>query len=534
MKMRLGWVAAVVAVVGAALGARYFWWNPVNRELTERPPRSAKQAPLPTVPSSIQISGFIPYKSLAEALTNELPQTFNHQGRQNVCVDINESVQKSVEETVGGDVGKFLGGVARVVTTVVTVNQLRNVCQDVDFTVEVRRDGPLVLSLAPSGNEVRLSVPISVQGDVGFSGDVAKALALDHKNFRGSLIAFADASIDVGANWCPKVMARSDFAWRDKAQLEVAGRFWIDIDGQSGPKIKEALQGIAEKLTSVITCEQLKAPVAAVWRVHSWPIKDAERTLAFATVVPKSVAFSGLKYESEGIRTAIGVAAITEVGTVPPLTAPDLPQVPSLERIDATSNKFSITLPLRAGYDEIQREATRVLSKSVFIGPSPAGEARVHIREATVYPSGQSVVLGLRFDAKFEKRAADMSGWVYVVGEPSLDESTQTIKLKNVRFARDVDNALWSLVSAVFRNSVKKTLEERALLDLREGIRALRVAARGSVASAAAKEKIDVAFDDSFVGLRGVSLSELSFEVAVQFDGTCNVTVADLVGLAAP
>ena len=141
----------------------------------------------------------------------------------------------------GGDILNWLGSVVgqatKFITQVVTVNQLRHVCQDVDYRVAIHRDGPVTISAAPSGSALRISVPITVSGEAGFSGDVAKAVALDRKSFRGSILAFADVTADLGSDWCPKVQVTPDFIWRDKAQLEVAGKFWITIDGTTGPKI---------------------------------------------------------------------------------------------------------------------------------------------------------------------------------------------------------------------------------------------------------------------------------------------------------
>ncbi len=51
--------------------------------------------------------------------------------------------------------GKLIGGVARIITKVVTVGQVENLCLDVDYRATIRRDGNVIVS--PNGDAVRLS-----------------------------------------------------------------------------------------------------------------------------------------------------------------------------------------------------------------------------------------------------------------------------------------------------------------------------------------------------------------------------------------
>ena len=520
----------LLILVGLAT-AWWFWWRPVNRELTERPPRSSSSAPVSPTESTIQVSAVIPYTAIGEAVTKQMPATINDQGRQNVCVDLNETVQKTVEQAIGGDVGKLIGGVARIVTTVVTVNQVRHVCQDVDYRISIERTGPASATLAPSGSAVRVSVPISVSGEVGFSGDVAKALALDRKSFRGSILAFADVSANLGSNWCPTVQVNPDFVWLDKAQLEIAGKVWINIDGTAGPKLKDALGDAARKIPEAINCGQFKAAVSPLWHNYSWPINNGKDVLAYVNLIPKSVGFSGLSYQPDSIRTAIALGTITEVTTAAPTRPSADPGLPEIDRIPATSDRISLNIPLRAGYDELQAAVLNEMGNKDFSAQTPAGLAHVRISEVTIYPADKRIVVGLHFSAHAEKRIANVSGWVFLAAEPSLDASAQTLKLKNVTFTRDLDNALWSVLSAVFKGPIQNALEQEGVLDLKQPIRALRVQVKNNLAAASSKQGVTVAIDDTFLGLKQINLTDKTIEVIVGLDGTADVAVARQIEL---
>jgi hypothetical protein len=512
-------------------GIWWFWWQGIDRQLTEKPARSGAATALPATLSSIQANIVVPYTTIADAVTRLMPADFSDQGRQNVCVDLNETVQKSVENAIGGDVGKFIGGIARVITTVVTVNQVRHVCQDVDYRVAVHRDGAVAISLAPSGTALRLSVPISVSGEAGFSGDVAKALALDRKSFRGSILAFADVTADLGADWCPTVQVTPDFIWRDKAQLEVAGKVWINIDGTAGPKIKDALGEAARKIPEAISCAQFKASVTPIWHEFSWPINNGTHPLGYLDLKPKTVGFSGLIFQPDSIRTALALGVSTEVTTAPPVIDNATASLPPIERVPVTSDKLNISVPLRAEYGDLQAALSRLIDGQDFSGTTPAGQAHVRVKEVTVYPAGKRLVVGMQFAARFDSRAADVNGWVYVAAEPWLDESSQTLKLKNISYTRDLDNKMWSLLSAIFRGPIQAALEQKAYLDLKEPIKALRIRMKNDLAAASDKQGIAIALSDSFVGLKQINIGEKQLEIVVGLEGTADVKVSRIVEL---
>jgi hypothetical protein len=117
-----------------------------------------------------------------------------------------------------------------------------------------------------------VSVPISATGQAGFTGDVAKALALDKKNFRGALNAFADISLDIGSDWCPALTASADFNWTNKAEFEIVHNWWINIDGEVGPKLKEKIQNAIADFKTKVTCDDVKKAVTPFWHSYSFPI----------------------------------------------------------------------------------------------------------------------------------------------------------------------------------------------------------------------------------------------------------------------
>jgi hypothetical protein len=500
-------------------------------ELAERP---AEQA-APTVPvkeeSFITLNALFPYKMLSQALTTALPAEIPLQGRERVCMNVERQVQKTVEERIGGDVGKFIGGVARIITKVVTVGQVENLCLDVDYQATIRRDGNVIVS--QNGDSVRLSVPIRADGHAGFTGDLAGFLKLHKKNFRGALTATADVRLGVDENWCPTVSATPDFSWRDKAELEVAGKFWINIDSQAGPEIKKAMNDAAAKIPSIVTCDQIKQLVQPIWHEYVVALPSISGQPGQVVVNPERVGFSGLSYTTTGIQLALMLSAQTEVRLgAPPaaLAAPggaamELP-LPNLERIPVQQNTMKLAVPLTANFESLQSLAAAALVDKPFEGKTDAVSASVTVKEVKVYPSGELLVVGVRFESKISQpKTLAPKGWVYLLAKPHFDLQTQTLTLTEADFSRIIDNDVWNVLSFLFQDRIRKAVEDAARIDLRPKIAEARAVLRKELAAAAAKEGINIDLKNDFLGLSRVAVVDAGIQVVVGLEGEANIVV---------
>ena len=187
--------------VGAALVMAARSYAKRDVELSQRPPRESAPAPVPAGESHLGTEIVLPYAVLMEALNKAAPVAETFSGREPFEVNVDKQVQKTVEEQVGGDVGKVLGGLARVVTKVITVNQSEKVKGAIDYAVTIRRDGPIRLSV--HHDRLRVAIPLSVRGHAGLTGDAAKALGLDRKNFKGAITALADCQFGLSRGLVP-------------------------------------------------------------------------------------------------------------------------------------------------------------------------------------------------------------------------------------------------------------------------------------------------------------------------------------------
>ena len=81
--------------------------------LSQKPPRSPGEASIAAPPSSIGLSLSLPYKVIAGTATNAVPAEFSGQDRRPICTRLDERAQKAAKDKVGGNLGKWLGKVAK-------------------------------------------------------------------------------------------------------------------------------------------------------------------------------------------------------------------------------------------------------------------------------------------------------------------------------------------------------------------------------------------------------------------------------------
>ena len=518
------WLAVGLAVAIATVGiGGWLWWQGRDGIVSERPPRQGGALGLPRQVSSIQATVSIPLQAVAEVLERAVPLRYGDRGRDRVCAQLTEQIKKTIEKRVGGDVGKAIGALAKLVTEVVTLNQTREVCQDVDYHYEVRREGPFqVVALA---DRLQVTAPLSAAGQAGFTGDVAKALGLDRKNFRAALTVTADISADLSNDWCPVFNASAGFSWTDKAALEIVHNWWINIDGQVGPQLQRELDNAAAALRSSVSCEDVKAAVMPYWHAYQVPLTLPGEGNATLHLVPRRIGFSGIRYEADRLRLALGLEGETEVLSGDAVPPGDSGALPDLSAISADANVTRIAVPIRVGYEQLSDMLENQLSKQPFEADSPLGRVRIWIEAVEVYPAAGRLAVGLRFRAETEGRLFDTQGQVYLLADVHVDPQSQTIALTGLDFTPHVDNELWALVSTVLHERIRVAIEQGAKIDLKPGIAELRTRLAESLSELAEREKLTVALNDAFIGVREVSASAQALEILVSFEGTASIAV---------
>ena len=457
----------VFAIFVAGVLLVWNWYRPRNVRLSQEPPRQAGTLALAPRDSVLTVRVDVPLAALRATADSALPSSYSFGGNgDDACVDL-------------GLLGKH--------------------CAGTHYKGSVQRAGNFTIA-AKDDNTVEVSLPLRVEGKGGLRGDGAKLLRLDAKNFRASFVVSAKVSADLGADWCPVVKVTPSFNWTETPRVEIVERVWTVVTGQVEPQLKAKLNDLAQKLTEGIKCDDLRREVQKVWRVHALPISGPPNPVFFANITPKSIGFSGVKVTPEMMRFAVRLVASTEVSPRAAAAAA-LGDLPAVEHIDDVPGTLSLSVPVRVGYDALQKAILEQVKDRIFTADTPAGVVRVQVKDVFVYPSGERLAVGLQFLAQMPNRLLNTGGRVYLTASPVTEKDGTVIRLADAKFSRILENDLWSVASAVFEKQVKTFIGEQVRYDLTLDIGKLKAELQNRVGDPAAAPGFMIAIRDVRAGV---------------------------------
>ena len=398
---------------------------------------------------------------------------------------------------------------------------------DYHATIHAHKAGPV--AVARHGNLVRVSVPIDFDGQGGFGGDGARILGLDRKNFSGGVTAYAELAVDVDGNWCPVINSHVDIDWRNNLTLEIIGGVTLDIRGAIGPKISEGLAQIPDLIRQQITCDTIRVPVQREWKTRQFVFAGPEGKQVGVVLTPRRAFFSGVQVDDAGFTVALGLSGTSkmEFPAVENFAPVQLP-LPALERVPGTGNRLALALPVAVKYSALQdvlRGYART-SLAAVEGDTPLGRAKGTVTDITVFPAGEGrLCLGVKVDVKFERRWLDVKGWVWVLVEPTYNERSQIIALKKASLTRELDNSLYSAVTALFKTPIEHLLVEKGTYDLKPQFAVLKARLAESAHAAGTASGMEIVVQPTTLKLKQLILAQDSLAVVVGLNATANVTV---------
>lgn len=289
----------------------------------------------------------------------------------------------------------------------------------------------------------------------------------------------------LGHDWCPLVSLKTSGHWVDNASVEIIGQNCIDLSPLGHPQAcaGPVNLGLSDELNreldkhrdeipraaqNTIPCDVVKPKIAGQW--HPFAIKiDRDRLPPiYLNIQPKSAAFSGIVPDNDRLRIAVRVGAQTALAASAIDTA--VQPLPLLDPLNADQGNLQVNLQAVAPYELLKQQLRQALADQTFLKDVPGGKVEVRVLDVDVYPSKESLALGLKIDAKTPASWFNTSGWVYLSGNPRVAEGGKAIHVENIKFATVVDNAFWSTAGLLFQDEILKAINAHATFDLSKDI----------------------------------------------------------------
>jgi hypothetical protein len=462
-----------------------------EKTLFTPPERGASNVPAPPVADSIvTLVASLPYATLARIAEEKLPQSSPFGGDGHIaCLGVPYVEPPRVgshESCFDKPYVDFRGvGMERVCIQVPDVTGpsigTSEQCADYHWHADINKDGSAQISR--DGTALRLSQGIHVTGQAGVGGDLAGLLSLHGKNIDVHARPRLNLSATLDKQWCPVITVDPVGSWVDAASVEIVGRNCLGIDlGPLGhPEICAGPidLGIANELNhefdkhrddlqkgvqNAIPCDSVKPKIAGQWHPFSIKIERDKLPPLYLNIQPKSAAFSGVVPEDDRLRVAVRVGAQTALETNPVDTA--LLPLPPLDPLNADQGSLLINLQAIAPYELLKQQLRQTLAQKTFQRDIPAGKVEVRVLDVEIYPSNDSLALGIEIDAKMPGSWFDTNGWIYLSGRPTVVKDGKAVQVQDIHFASVVDSAFWSTAQILFQDEILKAINAQATFDL--------------------------------------------------------------------
>jgi len=358
-----------------------------------------------------------------------------------------------------------------------------NLCGDIDYDYVVVRHAMQVSKAPGTNNAVRVTVPLSLSGKGVVNGALGRAVG--GKNFQGDTTVFVDLGLSINQLGCPEVVMTTDYTWTSHPRLEIASGVWVDVDDAGNSSIQDALKKAKADVQAAVSCDKLNELVAQNWKHYSLPLQIPGQGLVNVNVTPVKLGTAGTVVDGNDLRLIVIADALTSVSTSP-LPATPIPKPMVTSAVPGPST-LKIALPIYIGYDRIESAIKSYSAGKTFAFDVKGRLATVQVLDAQVYPAGDALAVGLKFNAELPGKLFDTQGWVYLVGKPTISPDGKTFQLANINFTRELDSDFWSLITTVFQNQIRAELAKATTVD---------VSAKLAEATTALKE----AFDKNGVG----------------------------------
>lgn len=432
-------------------------------------------------------------------------------------------------------------------------NPVGQILQNADINWTVER-GPIAATGA--SNQLTLSTPLN--GKLNVTGSLSNNASNALGNLIGGNIGkqlgnisikALNANADIRGNVAMTSKPLLTERWR--VEPNITAQVNINDTGVTAGGVRIGVPGQVKPVMDKLVSEQV---AAMQQRVRSDPIIEQNARREWAKMcrsIPLPPAASGMpelflelrptkaiaaqpRVDASSVILSIGVEAETRI--LSSKTTPSCPFPALLDIVPPIENgSMNIGVPIDLPFTEVNKIINAQL-KGRTLPEDGSGPVAVTVRNATVAPSGDRLLISLDVDANETKSFFNFGAQatVHVWGRPVLDQQQQTLRLTDIELAVE-SQAAFGLLGAAARAAepyLRTMLAEKASIDLKPF-------------AANAKQKIDAALSDfrdggdgvrvdlgiNDIRLVGVAFDDDTLRVITETAGTANVTVSTLPAL---
>jgi len=276
------------------------------------------------------------------------------------------------------------------------------------------------------------------------------------------------------------------------------------LQGFLAPGLETLARALDDRVAELLN---LKERAALVWQSLDAPREMAPG--AWLALRPRAAHAGPIAGGGPGVLRTVLELTAEPVATIDARPDAESRPLPELQLVTAPAKKFHVALPLQVPYATLNQWLARTaVGTTVDVGTSRP----LSVEGIQAYGSGAQVILAASV-------AGPVRGIVYLAGTPTVERDSQTLRLADLRFTLDSDNALIGATGRLLHRQLLAVLEPRARLPLDDRVEALRTRL-GAALNRQLVEGVDMRGTLDELAIRSVYPVQEGVEFHVVFGGT--------------
>lgn len=389
-------------------------------DITERPPRQATPFAAEPLESRIVVSANVDLHDIQAALNDSTPNSVAFSGRKSGCYR------------------------DRILGVRVSVG-----C---NWSGEIAKRGNATIS--GSGRQLLVAAPLRARVTVRTNRFGIQETA------HAELTATASAAPRLAPDWSLEVNLTTDFRWDRRPEMRILfDLIPISLGSVAEPLVRAELAKLEQQIDAEVENLNMRAGVATAWSTIHEPLRLSSDPEVWLRIGPQAVYFSGVRTENNVMHASVAVSVLAEtVLGERPDALPRLP-LPAVEGRPDEDGKFLVRLPILLEYDALREELGELLRLGQKWAPVPERpHHNLTVEDIEVYPSGDSVVVGVRFVADLPRKWLDARGVVYFTGRLVVDDEARIVRVEELDFTATTDNTLLNTALLLFDERIVSQL----------------------------------------------------------------------------
>ena len=390
--------------------------------LTIRPPRRAQVVSAPPLQSDLVLSARINLSAFRDDLDSATSQPIPFSDRRGGCLHINTIFFGRVP------IGCSWNGVV------------------------TRRAVP---TISGSGDRLSIAIPLHVNVRARTEGGLGPGPWV---TATGDFTATAQATPKLNRDWSLSLNLSTDHRWDRELAMRVLG-FRVPLGDVGGSAVRDELARLAADLESTVRDLDVRAHAHATWNSLHEPFQLSTDPEIWLRLRPMEVRFSGMHIDNDILHASTSITITTEgVFGERPAAFPTSP-LPSVEERSQGDDSFVARLPFVLRYDALEAKLRDILRTQERWAPIPDHpDTYLTVHDVEVYPSDDTLAVGLHFTADVAGRWLDARGSVYLQGRPVVDGNQRIVSVDVLELTPATDNDLADLALVLFNDRIRSEL----------------------------------------------------------------------------